>query len=58
MTTFAVLINDVVENIIVADSLDTAETLTGKTCVEYSENNLAQIGFIYDKGKNKFTEPK
>ena len=48
MTTFAVLINDVVENIIVADSLEIAETVTGKTCVEYSESNLAQIGWTWD----------
>jgi hypothetical protein len=45
---FAVITNGTVENIIVCDSLEVAETVTGKTCVEYTSSNPAHIGFGYD----------
>jgi hypothetical protein len=38
MTNFAVLRDDnFVENVIVAESLDIAEALTGKQCIEYDD---------------------
>jgi hypothetical protein len=47
MTNFAVLRDDnFVENVIVAESLDIAESLTGKQCIEYDDtvtiNHLTQ----------------
>lgn len=45
---FAVIVNGIVENIIVAESKETAETVTGKTCVKYTSNNPAHIGLSYD----------
>jgi hypothetical protein len=53
MKTFAVIKDGVVENCIVADSLDFAEEITGETCVEYF---LVAPGWTYANGK--FIEPE
>ena len=55
MATFAVLINDVVSNVIVADSKEIAEQVTSRTCIEYTEENPAGVGWTWDG--SKFTEP-
>ena len=55
MATFAVINEGVVENCIVADSLAIAEKVSGKTCVEYTLENRAAIGFTYADGV--FTDP-
>lgn len=56
MLTFAVLdANNIVVNVIVADSLATAEQLTGATCAQYDDNNPAQIGWEFN-GKS-FVDP-
>jgi hypothetical protein len=44
-----------VVNIIVADNLE--ETLVIGTCVEFSEENPAGIGWIYDEKTGKFSAP-
>jgi hypothetical protein len=49
---FAVLNNDKVINVIVADDKETAETVTGFTCIE---SNTAGIGCTWD-GKD-FSAP-
>jgi hypothetical protein len=48
MANYAVLNGNNVENIIVADSLEIAETVTQKTCVEYDDSNPAGIGWTYN----------
>jgi hypothetical protein len=45
---FAVIKNNLVENIIVADSKAIAEEVTSKTCIEYTDENPAGIGWAYD----------
>jgi hypothetical protein len=45
---FAVIKKDNVVNIIVADSLETAEEATGLTCVEYTNETIVGIGYTYD----------
>jgi hypothetical protein len=55
MATFAVIENDKVVNTIVADSKEIAELVTGQTCVEYTDENRAGIGWTYDG--EKFIEP-
>ena len=47
MARFIVLENNIVENIIIADSLNDAELATGKTCIEQTPDNPAAIGFPY-----------
>lgn len=53
---FAVLENNVVENIILADTIEIAQQVTGKTCIEYSDTNPAGIGWTYDG--EKFVAPQ
>ena len=55
MVTFAVIKDGLVENCIVADSLENAQEITGLTCVEYTSENPAGIGFTYADGV--FTDP-
>ena len=55
MATFAVIDSNIVENIIVADTKEIAEQVTGKECVEYTDSNPAGIGWAYADGV--FTAP-
>ena len=55
MATYAVVNNNIVENVIVAQSLEIAQEITGNICIEYTEENPAAIGWAYD-GK-KFVAP-
>jgi hypothetical protein len=45
---FAIIENNLVTNIIVAESKTVAEQITGKTCIEYTDANLPHIGLGYD----------
>jgi hypothetical protein len=55
MATFAEIKNGVVTNIIVADTKEIAELVTQSTCIEYTEENPAGIGWTYDG--TKFIQP-
>ena len=48
MANFAEIKDGVVTNVIVADTKEIAEQVTGLTCVEYTEENPAGIGWTYD----------
>ena len=48
MATFAVIDNNTVINVIVADTKEIAETVTGLTCVEYTQENRVSVGWTYD----------
>ena len=49
MPKFTVLNNNVVENIIVADTLEIAQEVTGKTCVQLPSNSfIVNLGDLYD----------
>jgi hypothetical protein len=48
MKKFAVIQDSIVANIIVAESQEIAEQLTGFTCVEYTDENPACIGLSYN----------
>ena len=48
MTNYAVIKNNKVKNIIVADSKEIAEEATGLLCVEYTDENPAYIGLGFD----------
>lgn len=54
MATFAILRNNIVENIIIADDVETAKALTGLDAVEYTEENPARIGDSFDAINNIF----
>ena len=55
MATFAVINDNTVENVIVADTKEIAEQVTGKECLEYTDSNPAGIGWTYADGV--FTAP-
>jgi hypothetical protein len=48
MANFAVIKDSVVINIIDAPSKEIAEEATGFTCIEYTDQNPAYIGWTYD----------
>lgn len=56
MAIFAVIKDGIVTNVIVADSKEIAEDVTGLTCIEYDQDssNAAHIGYTYD-GTNFIT---
>lgn len=48
MATYAVITDSRVENIIVADTVEIAEAITNATCVEYTTENPAAVGWLWD----------
>jgi hypothetical protein len=48
MAQFAVIKDGVVINTILAENKEVAESLTGETCVSYTVDNPAAIGYTYD----------
>jgi hypothetical protein len=50
MANFAVISGTTVVNIIVADSKEIAEQVTGLNCIEYTEENIAYIDGEYFDG--------
>lgn len=56
MANFYVVKDDKVENIIVAESKEVAEAVTGLPCYEYEMSNQPNIGWEFD-GKS-FVKPK
>ena len=55
MANFAEIKDGAVTNVIVADTKEIAEQVTGLTCVEYTEDMNVKIGWEYD-GSN-FIDP-
>ena len=56
MANFAVIHNNAVMNVIVADSKEIAEDITKFTCIEYTDENPAVIGWFYNSADNTFSE--
>ena len=50
MLNFAIIENNLVKNIIVADSLSAAEEASNSICVEYTKENPAHVGLSYVDG--------
>jgi hypothetical protein len=48
MANYAVIEEGLVVNVIVADSKEIAEEVTGKTCIEYTEENPSGIDWTWD----------
>ena len=48
MANYAVIKDGIVNNVIVADTKEIAEAVTGLTCIEYTDENPAGIGWTYD----------
>lgn len=48
MANYAVMSGNTVTNVIVCDSKEVAEQVTGATCIEYTNENPAGIGYTWD----------
>ena len=57
MATFAVISGNTVSSIIVADNKEDAEAALNCTLIEYTSENPASIGAIYDETTSKFFAP-
>jgi hypothetical protein len=56
MALFAVIEEEIVTNVIIADTKEIAEQVTGKTCVEYEDtSDQPSIGWTHDG--TKFIQP-
>jgi hypothetical protein len=55
MANFAVIKDNLVTNIIVAETKEIAELVTGLTCIEYTQENPAGPGWSYNG--NSFAPP-
>jgi hypothetical protein len=58
MATFAIIKDGIVDNIIAADSLEDAQSVTGEgfEAIEYTAENGAHIGLSYDKTTGLFEQ--
>lgn len=57
MATYAMMGGNTVTNIIMADDKEATEAALGCTLIEYTSENPAGIGWIYDPETGKFTAP-
>jgi hypothetical protein len=58
MATYAMMSGNVVSNIIVADNKEETEVALNCVLIEYTPENPAGTGYIYDESTNKFTAPE
>ena len=60
---FALIVDGIVENTVLANTKEIAENVTGKTCVEFTivesgiTENLPHIGLSYDAETGIFEQP-
>lgn len=57
MATYAVMHNDTVVNIVIADDKDEAEQALNVTLIGYTPDNPAGIGYTYDELTGTFLPP-
>lgn len=57
MATYAVIENGTVIDAILADSKEIAEQVSGKECIEYTEENPLGIGWYWKEEYNKYIYP-
>jgi len=58
VATFAVMSGNTVSTVIVADNKEQCEAELGVVLIEYTPENPAGIGWIYDETTGKFTAPE
>jgi hypothetical protein len=56
MKTFAVMAGNIVSNVIMAENESVGDVL-GVLVIEYTPENPASIGWIYDEATGRFTPP-
>jgi hypothetical protein len=58
MATYAVMGGNTVSNVIVADDPQDASNVLGAKLIEYTDENPAGIGWIYNEEAGRFTPPE
>ena len=58
LKSFAVIVDKIVVNTIVAETQEIAEMVTQKNCVEYNKTKFVDIGYSYDPIRDAFIPPK
>lgn len=58
MFNYAVMNNNTVENVIIAETLEEANNVTQKECIQFTDTNPAAIGGTYDRTTSKFINIK
>ena len=58
MRNFAVIENEIITNVIIADTIEIAEEVTGKTCMLLEEDSRLGIGWFWDEANNCYLSPK
>lgn len=56
--TCAVMVGDVVNNVIVVDNIEQSTIDLGVELIEYNDDKPAGIGWTYDRANNKFIAPE
>lgn len=57
MPNYAHLAGNVVQNILVADTAEDAELVTGSRCVPYTTEQSVNAGMVYDDDTKEFSWP-
>ena len=58
MATYAMMSGNTVTNIIMADDKEATEAALNCVLIEYTAENPAGVGYIYDPETNTFAEPE
>ena len=58
MSNFAVIENEIITNVIIADTIEIAEEVTGKSCMLLEEDSRLGIGWFWDEANNCYLSPK
>jgi hypothetical protein len=58
MKQFAVVEDNIVTNVIVADTKLIAQTVTGLTCIEYTDSDNVAISSVYNPDTKVFSTPR
>lgn len=56
MAKYGVVENKIITNVIVAESKELAESITGQECIEYTHNELG-VGWYWNDEINQYIEP-
>lgn len=57
MANYAVIDNGTVINTIVADSVEVAQEVTGKTCIEYTDESPLGVNWYWDATADAYIQP-
>jgi hypothetical protein len=54
MSNFAIIENGIVVDVIICENKEIAQSITNKECVEYPDDDLIGIGYIWNNAYNRY----